>query len=127
MPSHIQMTMEKIRLLRAEADTLQESLNDDVQALIDAGLVASRSDEDPLKAISKLVVTLGVGNQISAASVKSKVPCARDLTHRGITAMLSALPLLTAIDGADGRDQFGLKQFRRIDLTPQIQIPVAAD
>jgi len=111
MSFHYKMMIEKIGQLRREADTLQDELNEDIQAMIDAGLVASPTDEEPAKAVGKYVrEKLAPEVVISAADVKRAVPCTRDLTHRGITVLLTYQPFLMALDS---KDQFGLKQFRR--------------
>jgi hypothetical protein len=115
------MTIEKIHSLRTEADALQESLNDDIQAMIAEGLVASVNDEDPDKAVGKFIHDLVINSQISAAHVKRKVACARDLTHRAITARLTWSHLMVKLDE---KDEFGLTLFRRID--PNAAISAAA-
>lgn len=111
MPSQIKQTLERIRQLRTEADKLQDELNDDIQAMIAEGLVASRNDEDPDKAIGKYVQALADGAVISSAVIRDKVPCTRDLTHRAITARLKYSPLMLAVDT---KDQYGLMQFKRV-------------
>lgn len=111
MASYYKLKIEKIRQLRTEADTLQEELNEDVAALIEEGLAASPKDEDPAKAVGRYVrEKLEPETVISAADIKRNVPCTRDLTHRGITVLLTYQPFLTALDT---KDQFGLKQFVR--------------
>ena len=120
MPSQIKLTLERIRQLRAEADSLQDELNDDIQAMIAEGLVASRNDEDPDKAIGKYLQALGDGAITSGAEVRRQIPCTRDLTHRAITARLKYSPLMLAIDT---KDQYGLMQFKRVAE----MLPVAAE
>ena len=110
MALHYKLMIDKIRQLRTEADTLQEELNEDIAALIEAGIVSSPADEEPAKAVGRYVRGLAPEEVISAADIKRMVPCTRDLTHRGITVLLNYQPLLIALDS---KDQFGLKQFRR--------------
>jgi hypothetical protein len=117
MPSQIKMTLERIRQLRTEAEKLQDELNDDIEAMIAEGLVASRGDEDPDKAIGKYVQGLFDGAITSGAAVRECLPCTRDLTHRAITARLKYSPLMIQLDS---KDQFGLTQFKRINPSAQI-------
>jgi hypothetical protein len=123
MPSQIKLTLERIRQLRTEADKLQDDLNGDIEAMIAEGLVASRGDEDPDKAIGKYVQNLFDGAITSGAVVREQVPCTRDLTHRAITARLKYSPLMIQLDT---KDQFGLTQFRRFDPNAQITQHLAA-
>ena len=118
MPSHYQTIIETIRFHRTTADRMQDELNAEIELLIEEGLVARPQDEQPLRAVNKYIATkIFNGAMVSAADIKSKVACTRDLTHRGITAMLTTNPLLVA---TESKDQFGLKQFRRIDQTVAI-------
>lgn len=114
MASHYATMLETIRFHQTTAERLRAELDADVELLIQEGFLARPSDEDPIKALGKYLDKLPLGSTISAADVKSKVPATREHTHRAITAMLNWHP---AVIDTGTKDQFGLKTFRRADLT----------
>lgn len=110
--SHYKEQVEAIRFHETTAAKLRDELYSDIEVLFEEGLVSRPGDEHPVKATGRYVVKLPPNALISAADVKEKVAATRELSHRGITAMLSQHPAL--VDSGE-KDRHGLKLFRRID------------
>jgi hypothetical protein len=110
--TYYRQQMEAIRFHETAAAKLKDELYADIEVLFDEGIAARPSEENPVTAVGKFVQKLTPGTLISGSDLKEKVPATRDISYRGLTAMLGQHP---ALDGTDEKDRHGLKLFRRID------------
>jgi hypothetical protein len=122
--SYYKQQLEAIRFHETAAAKIKDDLYADIEVLFDEGIASRPSEENPVTAVGKFVQKLVPGIQISGADLKEKVPAARDISYRGLTAMLSQHPALV---GTDEKDRHGLKLFRRIDDLLATDTAVAAE
>jgi len=118
--SYYKQQVEAIRFHETTAAQLRDALYNDIEVLFEEGLASRPVDEDPVKAAGRYVSHLTPNTLVSAADLKDKIPATRELSHRGITAMLAHHP---ALADSGEKDRHGLKLFRRIDEL----LPVAAE